>query len=106
MGLDVVELVLECEETFKVELKDWRLERMRTVGDLFELICEQLKLPSGADIPRPIARTFIPPRSAVTEVWDRDSVWAKLVQVVIDQLQVEPDDVKYSARFQEDLRAD
>jgi len=49
VGLDVVELVMECERKFDISLEDWKLERMRTVGDLFELICEQLKLPFVAE---------------------------------------------------------
>jgi len=106
MGLDVVELVLECEETFNVALEDWRLERMRTVGDLFELICEQLQLPFGSDVPRPVGRTVIPRLIEAKEGWDRDAVWTRLVQVVIDQLQVEADEVKYFASFSDDLKAD
>src|ERR1700753_3018570 len=98
MGLDIVELVLECEKEFDVKLEDWRLERMQTVGDLFELICEQLQLPWGPDAPRPpVGRTLIPRSSAPKEGWDRDAVWTKLVQVVTDQLAVEPDEVKYFA---------
>ena len=48
MGLDIVEVVMRCEETFDVRLEPIRLEQMRTVGDLFELVCEQLNLPGGA----------------------------------------------------------
>jgi acyl carrier protein len=106
MGLDVVELVMQCEEKFEVKLEDWRLERMQTVGDLFELICEQLQLRWGPDVPRPVGRTFIPRLSKPEEGWDRDAVWTRLVQVVVDQLQVDVDEVKYSASFQNDLGAD
>jgi hypothetical protein len=38
MGLDIVEVVMRCEETFDVRLEPIRLEQMRTVGDLFELV--------------------------------------------------------------------
>jgi acyl carrier protein len=78
MGLDVVELTLRCEEEFDVALENDRLERVRTVGDLFE--------PS--------------------EGWSRDSVWFKLVQIIIEQLQVDEADVTYHASFLDDLGAD
>jgi len=106
MGLDIVELVLECEKEFDVKLEDWRLERMKTVGDLFELICEQLQLPWGPDVPRPVGRTLMPRLGMSKEAWDRDAVWAKLVQIVTDQLQVGADEVRYFASFQNDLGAD
>jgi acyl carrier protein len=53
MGLDTVELVLRCEEEFHIQLEDWKLGQMRTAGDLFELICEQLQLPFGSHEPTP-----------------------------------------------------
>jgi acyl carrier protein len=106
MGLDVVELVLRCEEDFGVGLENDRLERVRTVGDLFELICEELKLPSGPDAPRPNRRTFIPLATEPTDSWNRESVWFKLVQICTDQLQVDEEDITYHASFLDDLGAD
>jgi len=106
MGLDVVELVLECEEAFGIELEDWKLEQMRTVGDLFELICEQLHLPFGKDAPRPQGYFRLPLSTAPDEGWTRNTVWEKVVAICVNQLQVEPDEVKYHASFSEDLGAD
>lgn len=106
MGLDVVEFVLQCEESLAVELEDYRLERVRTVGDLFELICEKLILPSGADQPRPVARTYVPRVIAPTEGWTRDTAWFHLVRICVDQLQVTEEEVKYGASFSNDLGAD
>ncbi|HWW23200.1 MAG TPA: hypothetical protein VNY78_04815 [Edaphobacter sp.] len=106
MGLDIVELVLRCEETFEIELEDWRLGQMRTVGDLYELICEQLGVPSGSLQPRPANRAAIPLAITPPEGWNRDTVWAKVVQMVVDQLQVGSEEVVYSADFGEDLKAD
>ena len=105
MGLDVVELVMRCEESFDVKLETDRLESMRTVGDLFELIRERLNLPPASDAPRPASRMFIPVASP-PEQWTRDGVWFKLVQICVDQLQVEPEEVTYSATFVDDLGAD
>jgi|HubBroStandDraft_1064217.scaffolds.fasta_scaffold536744_1 acyl carrier protein len=40
MGFEVVELVLRREEEFSFALENDRLKRVRTVGDMFELIFE------------------------------------------------------------------
>ena len=106
MGLDVVEVVLQCEETFEIELEDWRLEQMRTVGDLYELICQQLGLPFGPQELRPTTRAFIPLDVSPPKGWDRQSVWEKVVEICVGQLAVNPEEVVYSAAFGEDLKAD
>ena len=46
MGLDTVELVMRCEEVFAIDLPDHKLSHIRTVGDLYVLICDELKLTS------------------------------------------------------------
>ncbi len=86
MGLDVVEIVLQCEETFEIKLEDWRLEQMHTVGDLFELSCQQLGLPFGPQEPRPTTRAFIPlaiSSQSPPEGWNRQSVWRRSLQYVL-----------------------
>jgi acyl carrier protein len=106
MGLDVVEMFLRCEEDFAIALENDRLERMQTAGDLFELICEKLGLPFGSELPPPIGRQYVPRAGAPEAGWTRDTVWFRLVQIVIKQLQVAEEDVTYSARFLDDLSAD
>ena len=106
MGLDTVELVLECEESFGINLEDWKLGQMRTVGDLFELICEQLQLPFGKDAPLPRDGAGVPLVNAPADGWTRDTVWARLVTICENQLQVDRSEITYVARFQEDLGAD
>lgn len=106
MGLDVVEIVLRCEEEFGVELENDSLEGMQTVGDLFELIREQLNLPAATDVPRPAQRLLVPIAIAPKEELTRDPVWQKLVEILTDQLQVEPDKITYAASFGDDLVAD
>jgi acyl carrier protein len=106
MGLDIVEVVMRCEEIFAVRLEPIRLEQMRTVGDLFELICEQLNLPGGATMRDPIAGATLPLISIPAGGWSKDNVWTKLVEICVDQLQVEADQVKYAASFVDDLGAD
>jgi hypothetical protein len=99
MGLDIVEVVMRCEELFDVRLEPIRLEQMRTVGDSFDLVCEQLNLPGGAPMRDPIAGAPLPLIAIPTAGWSKDGVWTKLVQICVDQLQVEPDQIKYAASF-------
>ncbi len=40
MGLDLVELILEVEESFEIKLPDDRASEIQTVGDLYQLILE------------------------------------------------------------------
>jgi acyl carrier protein len=46
MGLDIVELIMEVEETFDITLPDRELFHVRTVGDLYRLVLAKLP-PSG-----------------------------------------------------------
>jgi hypothetical protein len=105
MGLDVVELVMRCEEEFGVGLDSHLLESTRTVGELFEVICAQLNLPPGSDTLQPVNRSSIPRAIAVADEWTRDAVWFELVRICVDQLQVASDKITYTARFV-DLGAD
>jgi acyl carrier protein len=100
-----VELVIRCEESFSGSLEDRRLARSFTVGELFELICEQLGLPSGTGVPQPAHRVVVPRVLPPSGGWTRDTVWLKVVQICSDQLQIDPDDVTYSANFADDLGA-
>ena len=106
MGLDIVEVVMRCEEAFDVRLEPIRLKQMRTVGDLFELVCERLNLPGGAPMRETIAGATLPLSAIPAGGWSKDNVWTKLVQICVDQLQVESDQVNYAARFVDDLGAD
>jgi acyl carrier protein len=106
MGLDIVEVVMRCEENFNVPLEPARLEQMRTVGDLFELICEGLNLPREVATASPKDGAILPLTAMRSEGWSRHNVWIKLVEICVDQLQVEPAEVRYAASFVDDLGAD
>ena len=108
MGLDTVELILRCEEVFEVEIPDSKLEEVRTVGEYYNLICNALNLTPIAD-PTPDTGTDRLARGILNLAvvhWNPEDVWATLVAVIVDQLQVEHDEVTYSARFLEDLGSD
>jgi acyl carrier protein len=110
MGLDTVELVLRCEEVFAIDLPDWKCERVRTVGDLYTILCEGLALTPVAN-PRPgtgtgHARISRAVHNPIPIIWTPEDVWATLVYVVSDQLQVDQAEVVYDASFQNDLGCD
>jgi hypothetical protein len=44
MGLDTVEIVMRCEEIFSIDLPDVELSSVRTVGDLYRLICQKMDM--------------------------------------------------------------
>ena len=43
-ALDVIELVMELEEQFNIEISDDEAERMRTVQDVYECVSRKLKV--------------------------------------------------------------
>ena len=107
MSLDVVELVVRCEEEFGIGLDSPLLESTRTVGDLFEVICAQLNVPPDPDTLQPVNSPFIPRAVAVADAdeFTRSEVWAKLVKLCVDQFEVTPDKITYSTSLV-DLGAD
>jgi acyl carrier protein len=108
MGLDIVELVMRCEEDFGITIADADAGQMYTVGDLYLLVCRQLGIePARGPLPsvgfsRPVFGSLKPS----PEISDGDEVWAAVARIVVDQLQVEESDVKFDARFQDDLGCD
>lgn len=125
MGLDVVEVFLRTEEVFGITIADEDAERALTVGGLYELVCKQLHVPtarpSGTGTSGPIGKArlyepplipvrFITPPPAVLPTseppWTPEDVWATLVALVVDQLQVDESEVRYDASWANDLGAD
>lgn len=108
MGLDTVELVMLCEEVFEVDLPDYKLNHVHTVGDLYTLICNELglgpcenpKTDTGFD------RLLRGPFNLTAIQWNPEDVWATLVAVFVDQLSLKSEEVTYTARISEDLRVD
>ena len=43
-ALDVIELVMELEEQFNIEISDDEAERMRTVQDVYECVSRKLRV--------------------------------------------------------------
>jgi acyl carrier protein len=109
MGMDLVEIVIRVEESFAIDLPNHECSLIRTVGDLFRLTLEKLKLPY-----LPVAdgevnaggRDFSQRRFPDLTDWTTPDVWATLRGIICDQLQVEDGEVRESATFLEDLGCD
>lgn len=118
MGLDVVELVLSCEEVFGISIPDGEAERFQRVGDLYRQICTRLNLRSDLRFPVPVklpplpAYRFGSPSLSLTRSdetsppWTPEKVWVAVIALICDQMQVKPEDLSYEARMQEDLGMD
>ena len=87
MGLDVVELVMDLEREFAVELPADRLNSVRTVGDLYSLVAELA------------GEGWVTPPAA------DDVYWQRFTTRVVRDLGVEPQRVTWQAEFRRDLGA-
>jgi len=101
MGLDLVELVMQTEETFAFTIPNEDAEEVRTVGDLYRLTLARLEIPYE---PAQLDARYH--RRAITEPWSAPLVWATLRHVIVEQLQVEEDEIREESHFQNDLGAD
>ena len=80
MGLDIVEVVMRCEEIFDVHLSHTSgadADGWRFIGACLWAT----KLPSGAPVRDPIASATLPLIAVPAGGWSRDNVWIKLVQI-------------------------
>jgi hypothetical protein len=94
MGLDVVELILRCEELFAITLADDELTRIRTVGEFYTLNCRELNV-------IPDTRSKLPPPEP--QVWTPSLVWAYVVAIVVDQQGLKPERIQPHAEIVRDL---
>jgi acyl carrier protein len=105
MGLDVVKLIMRIEEDFSINLPDDECGQMRTVGDLYRLVLKKLNLEYRPAIeverqPPPYRHTYV--KMPLTTA----AVWYMVKDIIIDQLQVDPDDIREDVTFLDDLGAD
>ena len=91
MGLDAVDIVLRCEETF-----DLRLEDKDT----------KLHLPDGTAAPEHPGTNYLRDRLSIRpgpKHWTREDVWTTLVALLVDQQGLQPERIRYPARLNTDL---
>jgi len=121
MGLDAVEICLRCEELFAITLADDEASGVRTVHDLYRLICTKLDvtpLPSpttSAELPRITEKERIflflqrhKPLPTPPEVlpWSDQTVWDALVAIFVDQQGLKREQILPHARIATDLGVD
>jgi acyl carrier protein len=94
MGLDIVEMVMEVEETFGIEVPNHDAERLRTVGDLYWYVREHVPNPPTSDAAR--HDTGVP----------ADEIWERLLDVIQKEAGVKRERLVPTARFADDLGMD
>ena len=85
MGLDSVEIVLDVEDAFQIDISDEEARKVFTVGELYNLILSKID---------------------VQEQNRKQDVWELLCKIVVRILGVKPELVTPEARFVQDLRMD
>jgi hypothetical protein len=102
MGLDLVELVVRTEEDFGITIDDLEAGRIRTVGDLYHVIC---KLRDIAPHPNPDQLTAVAStKRSQASVQTTEGIWLQLVWIITDQLQVDRRDVRFNSTFRDPRR--
>ena len=86
MGLDIVELVMEWEEAFSINIGDDEAATLSTPAEVCDLV--EQKLQDANKSP------------------GRDEIERLVRKITIRQLGIAPDDYRIDARFVEDFRMD
>ena len=94
---------------------------MRTVGDFYKVICAKLNVePLSAPVTAeelpiitkheksfwPFGKHISLPAPPNVLPWSPQSVWDWLVVIFVDQMALEPDEIRYEATINQDLQID
>ncbi len=90
MGLDSVELVISFEQHFGIVISDADAEKMLTPGVVYEYVLKALEKK----------------RNSITPEIAKGIIWKQIVEIVVNQLGVKPEEVNYDSRFVQDLKMD
>jgi len=90
MGLDIVEMLMEVESEFGVDIPDADAERLTTVGALYDYVAARLSPELGEPVGGPY----------MGELWDR------YLDVIEREIGVKRSTLLPHARFVQDLRMD
>jgi hypothetical protein len=92
MGLDIVEMIMEVEEKFGIDIPDTDAAELRTIGSLYAYVRDH-----APDLPRlttPAAANLAP---------TADPVWQRVVDIVERATGQRGDRLPPNTRFIEDL---
>lgn len=89
MGLEMVELVMDIEDRFGVDILDHQASTIETVGQMQDVIVELLIAKGQADRPEL-----------------RDEVWHGIVEIVADQMGIDRSQIKPESRWVGDITKD
>lgn len=84
MGLDSVELLIEIENEFQIEISNIEAENIITIGDFHKTISQKIDL------------------TKTTE----EAIFQKLREVVSDKVGFDIDEIHYQTKIVDDLRID
>jgi hypothetical protein len=118
VGLDSVEIVIETEKAFGINLSDERTSHCICVGQLYSLVLEELPTSKFVEVDRECLkcgynlRGLRDPRcpECGTPFFldlgtsSGEDIWAILVDIICDNLGCRPHEVRPKTRFVEDLR--
>ena len=90
MGLDIIEMVMEVESVFAVDIPDADAERLTTVGALYDYVAARL----SPELREPIGGPY------TGELWER------YLDVLEREIGVKRSALLPHARFVQDLRMD
>lgn len=90
MGLDSVELVLEFEEKFGIEIPDKDAEMLVTAGQIHSYICQKLEA-QATNSPEPLSK---------------QDIWDVLVKIIAEQLGIEKNIIKPDSHLVNDFGLD
>jgi acyl carrier protein len=86
MGLDIVEMVIAIEQRFQLRFPDELATRLLTVGQTRDEVVRVLVA-----------------RGKLDTALLRASVWDALVQIIVEQMRLEPEDIRPESRWIPDI---
>jgi acyl carrier protein len=86
MGLEMVDLTMQVEDRFRIEIPDHEASQFETVGQLYDYVRGKLR-PVGSD------------------KWSDERIWLTLQDIIVNQLGVPREAVVREAHFVRDFDA-
>ena len=85
MGPDIIDLIMDIEATFDIDVPDEEWEQASTIGEIYETVCEALG--------RPVSKSP-----------DGTQLWEQLLDVIQENTSIRRSILQYDANLAEDLK--